>query len=82
MSIVKVTSSGQISIPKKLRKKIKAEYFICELKEGGYFFQPVETENTKEKKYRMKDLKAWNFKGKNPEEKDLSRRIDEIVYLL
>ena len=39
---------------------------------------PVETENNK---FTMEDLKKWNFKGKNPEEKDISRRIDELVYL-
>ncbi len=79
MDIVKVTTSGQISIPKKLRTKIKADYFMCVIKDGGYFFKPVETENSK---FTMDDLKKWNFKGKNPEEKDISRRIDELVYLL
>ena len=66
MDIVKVTTSGQISIPKKLRTKIKADYFMCVIKDGGYFFKPVETENNK---FTMQDLKKWNFKGKNPEER-------------
>lgn len=81
MDIVKVTTSGQISIPKKLRTKIKADYFMCVIKDGGYFFMPVETENTKEKKYTMKDLKNWSFKDNDPDT-DWSSKIDEIVYQL
>ncbi|MEK7145968.1 MAG: AbrB/MazE/SpoVT family DNA-binding domain-containing protein [Patescibacteria group bacterium] len=81
MSIVKVTTSGQISIPKELRKKIKAVYFTCELKGDGIFFRPINAlELPGEKKYSMEDFRKWSFKGKNPKEKNLAGKIDSIIY--
>ena len=32
------------------------------------------------KKFTIKDLKGFRFKGKDPKEKGLSQKIDEIVY--
>ena len=54
MNAVKVTTTGQISIPTEIRRKYK---------------------------YAMDDFKKFSFKGKNPKEKSLSRKVDEIVYL-
>lgn len=83
MNVVKVTTSGQISIPSNIRKKFSTSLFACEIYEGGIFFRPIEFQENKPKKYRytMDDFKKFNFKGRNPKEKDLARKIDEIVYL-
>lgn len=83
MNVVKVTTSGQISIPSEIRKKFNTSHFVCEIYEGGILFRPIEFQENKAKKYKytMDDFKKFSFKGKDPKEKDLARKIDEIVYL-
>ncbi len=39
------------------------------------------TKRNTQHKHTIDELKKFSFRGKNPKEKDLSRKIDEIVYL-
>lgn len=84
MNFVKVTSSGQVTLPKPLREKFKTDFFVCELSDGGILFLPVNLpeKSTSQKKYSISDFKEWKFKGKNPKEKTLTEKIDQIVYEL
>ena len=83
MNVVKVTTSGQITLPKELRKRFKTDLFFCELNSGGILFLPLEVKSKSHKKYKytMEDLKKWKFKGKNPKE-SYAERIDEIIYTI
>lgn len=83
MNVVKVTTSGQVSIPTEIRKSFKTSFYTCEIYEGGILFRPIELQETPSKKYKytIDDLKKFSFKGKNPKEKNLSGKIDEILYL-
>ena len=81
MNVVQVTSSGQISIPKALRDGFKTKIFICEKVPEGILFKPVETDTDPfPKKYTLKDLKRGMFNGKDPKEKNLASKIDDILY--
>ena len=81
MNVVQVTSSGQISIPKALRDGFKTKIFICEMVPEGILFKPVETDTDPfPKTYTLKDLKRGIFRSKNPKEKHLASKIDEILY--
>ena len=81
MNVVKVTTSGQITIPKEIRRSFENKLFICEQVEGTIVFKPLEDKFTHfPKKYTIKDLKQAMFKSKNPKEKDLAGKIDQIVY--
>lgn len=84
MNVVKVTTSGQITIPIEVRRKFKTQIFSCELTEEGFLFRPVEVQKTNPKKYKytMEEFKKWSFKSKNPKEHNLADKIDEIVYTL
>lgn len=81
MNFIKMTTNGQVTIPKIFREKMDTEYFICELEAGVVIFRPVELKKFKKKKakYSMDDLLSFSFKGKNPKE-DLVPQIDSIVY--
>ena len=83
MNVVKVTTSGQVSIPTEIRKSFKTSFYTCEIYEGGILFRPIELQENQPKKYKytIDDLKKFSFKGRNPKEKNLSAKIDEIVYL-
>lgn len=82
MNFVKVTTSGQITIPKEFRNKFATGFFTCELLEDGVFFKPVLIKKTRpqKKKYTLTEFKKWSFKGKHPEEKNLAGKIDQIIY--
>ena len=80
MNVVKVTTSGQISIPSNIRKKFKTDYFLCEERDGGIFFKSIHTSDPFEKKHTLKDLSKGIFKSKNPKETSLAYKIDEIIY--
>lgn len=82
MDFVKVTTSGQVSIPKKIRSQLSTNLFYCELTPEGVLFRPSNHELKKIKKnIAFKDLPQFTFKGKNPKETNLASHIDEIVYL-
>ena len=79
MNFVKATTSGQITIPKKIRNKFKTDYFVCQLSENGVLFVPVDLPKEAGKKpHSIKELKAWSFSSKNPKEKNLADKIDSI----
>lgn len=85
MNVVKVTTSGQITIPKEIRKRFKTQIFVCEAFEDGFIFRPVEVKLPGKKKYKytMDEFKAWKItKSKCPEETNLAGKIDEIVYTI
>lgn len=84
MNFIKVTTSGQVTIPKPFRTKFATDYYVCELEDRGILFRPVDigkTDKTK-KTYTMKDLTNWSFKGKNSREKNIASTIDQIIYNL
>ena len=82
MNIVKMTRNGQVTIPANMRRGLQTAYYICEISESGVLFKPVDLEKTKTKKvmFGMKDLKNWTFESKNPKEKNLAKKIDQILY--
>ncbi len=83
MEIFQITTSGQITIPKKIRKHLKTKHFTCERGEGDVLIlRPIGAKESFGKKaYSIKDLrKAIIKKSKCPEEKNLAGKIDEIVY--
>ncbi|KKU78594.1 MAG: hypothetical protein UY05_C0054G0005 [Candidatus Peregrinibacteria bacterium GW2011_GWA2_47_7] len=85
MNVVKVTTSGQITIPAEIRSKFKTQIFSCEFTEEGFLFRPVEVNQAKPKKYKYKmaDLKKWKIhKSKCPDEHNLAGKIDKIIYTL
>ncbi len=84
MNVVKVTTSGQITIPAEIRKKFKTKIFVCELTDEGFLFRPVELQKSKPKKYKytMDEFKAWSFKDTKCKDRNLADKIDEIVYTL
>lgn len=81
MPIVKVTTSGQISIPKNVRDTFKTKFFYCNLTVHGILYTPVEEKEAKKKKYTISDMKKFMFKDNDPD-KDWSSKIDKIVYQL
>lgn len=81
MNILKVTSSGQISIPKYLRVKYDTDYFQCNGTAEGILFSPIKKKEVAKKKYTIADMKKFMFKDNDPD-KDWSSKIDEIVYQL
>lgn len=83
MNVLKVTTSGQITIPTEIRGKFKTKIFVCELVEEGFLFRPIQVAAAKPKKYKytMEEFKKWKIKDtKCPEETKLADKIDEIVY--
>ena len=80
MNFIKMTTNGQVTIPKAFRDKFATDYYICELKGGVVLFRPVEMKvyPKKKVKYTMEDLKAFTFEDDNPG--DLSSEIDSVVY--
>ncbi|MBT4385097.1 hypothetical protein HOD30_05115 [Candidatus Peregrinibacteria bacterium] len=83
MKVVKVTTSGQISIPKVIRMKVNADCFTCELTPEGILFRPVDSpifKAQKDKKYDMKDLLNFKVKSKNKEQ--IAHKIDSIIYTI
>jgi bifunctional DNA-binding transcriptional regulator/antitoxin component of YhaV-PrlF toxin-antitoxin module len=84
MNIVKLSSSGQVTLPKKLREEFDTDTFAYERVDGGILFYPVNVEkmSTKrtQKKYSMDEFKAWSFESKNSKETNLAGKIDSIVY--
>lgn len=84
MNFIKVTTSGQVTIPKPFRTKFATDYYVCELENRGILFRPVHIGRTgkTKKMYTIKDLTNWSFKGKNPREKNIAQKIDQIVYTL
>lgn len=84
MNVVKVTTSGQITIPTEIRRKFKTQIFVCELTEEGFLFRPIEVQKSKPKKYKytMDEFKKWSFKDKKSKERNLADKIDDIVYTL
>ncbi len=80
MDIVKVTTSGQISIPRNVRNRFKTKFFYCRQTINGILFTPVEEKDMK-KKYTISDMKKFVFKDNDPD-KDWSSKIDQIVYEL
>ena len=83
MEIFQITTSGQITIPKKIRQNLGTKHFTCERGEGGILIlRPVGVEKKNEKKvYSVKDLReAIIKKSKCPKETNLAEKIDQIVY--
>lgn len=84
MNVIKLTTNGQVTIPKFFRDKFKTvQYYTCEVNEGGVLFKPLDNDGVIKKrstKYDITDLRKFRFKGRNPKEKNLSSKIDSIVY--
>lgn len=81
MNFTKITTNGQVTIPKAFRDRFQTEFYICELDEGAVVFRPIEIKkDEKKQKYTMKDFKNFSFKGKDPQEKHLSDKVDSITY--
>jgi bifunctional DNA-binding transcriptional regulator/antitoxin component of YhaV-PrlF toxin-antitoxin module len=83
MNVVKVTTSGQITIPIHLRRKLKTQMFFCDLTDEGLLFRPIEIQKTHQKKpkYTLEDFKKWKIKkSKCPTEHNLAQNIDKIIY--
>lgn len=80
--IVKMTRNGQITIPSTYRKNFNVSYYSCEIMKDGILFKPVEIKSmtARKAKFDIDDLKAWSFKSKNPKEKNVAKKIDQIVY--
>lgn len=81
MNFIKMTTSGQVTIPKQFRKHFDTDVFICNLENEAVVFRPVEVKRFRKRKakYTMKDFLAFTFEGKNPKE-SLVDQIDHIVY--
>ncbi len=83
MNVFQITTSGQITIPKRIREKLKTKHYTCERMEGDVLIlRPAHfTSQEDVKKYTIKDLReAIIKKSKCPEETNLAGKIDEIVY--
>lgn len=68
MDLYKITTSGQVTLPRVLRKNFGTDYFSAELIDGGILFRPVYVRRPAHpdpKPHKKKDLKGFHFKA-NP----------------
>ena len=83
MQTVKVTTSGQISLPKEYRQKFDTNIYKYEQKGNMIiiepFFEELQFYQTP-KKYTKEDLKKAVFISNDKKETNLAGRIDEILY--
>lgn len=83
MNVVRLSSSGQISLPKEYRDRFDTSLYEYEIK-GNYFLVTPMIKETGQyntsKKYSKKDLKKAIFSSRNKREKNLSQKIDKLLY--
>lgn len=84
MQTVKLTSSGQISLPKQYRDRFDTNIFEYKIIGNEFRAIPLVTDhyitNITGKKYTLKDLDKAIFTSKNKKETNLAGKIDEILY--
>jgi bifunctional DNA-binding transcriptional regulator/antitoxin component of YhaV-PrlF toxin-antitoxin module len=86
MNTVKVTSSGQITLPKIYRNQYNTSVYKYEIVDGEFRVRPFLENNNicdmRGSKYSLSDLKQIKFKSKSRADKykNLSVKIDEILY--
>lgn len=85
--VVKVTTSGQITLPKAFRDQFDTDIFSYEINGGTCVVRPIEVNLFGKslltgKKYTWDDLEEFIISSKCPEEKNITDQIDNIVYEL
>jgi len=75
MYITKITKKGQITIPSEYRKKLKAQYYIVEIKDNEIIIKPFKTLAGSLKKYAKKNKTIEEIMEE--EQKALEERIVE-----
>ncbi len=81
---VKLTNSGQISLPKQYRDRFNTNLFEYQIIGNQFTVKPLiidrQITDLVGTKYTLKDLEKAIFTSKNKKEKDLASKIDEILY--
>ncbi len=87
MKIIKVTSSGQVTLPKKFREKFDTDIFTYEIAGDHFIIIPVRVTKASSQKLpgkksqaTLKDLKKAMFHSKNRNLTNLSDQIDQSIY--
>lgn len=87
MNLVKVSSSGQITLPKAFRAKFDTKIYSYQIKDNEFVVVPVKIDLMSEDKqgknkakYTLKDLEKVIFTSKNKNEKNIADKIDNILY--
>ena len=75
MRLTKITKKGQITIPAEYRKKLKADYYIIELKNNELIIKPFNSPAGSLKKYAFKEKSTEEVLNK--EEKVLGETFFE-----
>jgi AbrB family looped-hinge helix DNA binding protein len=67
LTIAKITKKGQVTIPKKIREKLKSDVISFEVEEGKVVVKPIRSVAGSLQKYARKEIsykeareKAWN----------------------
>ena len=74
--VVKVTTSGQVTLPKAYRDKCDTNLFVYEIDGSTFVVQPLQIiPSVSNKKYKIKDAPKFVFSSKNKREKNLAGKI-------
>jgi bifunctional DNA-binding transcriptional regulator/antitoxin component of YhaV-PrlF toxin-antitoxin module len=93
MIIAKLSKNGQITLPKKYRDKVKAQYFVVSVKGNNCTFTPNKkneklkisgkdiSQPFKKKKGKtlLESLKGGMYNSKHLKEKNMAYKVDEIM---
>lgn len=84
MKTLKVSSSGQITLPRNFRNKYNTDIFTYEIHNNECTFIPIFMTiiqpKEKKKQYELKDLKKAIFHSKHQKNHHLSKEIDQTLY--
>lgn len=92
MNLVKVSSSGQITLPKVFRQKYGTNFYSYRISGDQLIVIPASVQQfnqvnpqivlpaPKKKQSLVQHLQKGIFKSKHPEVNNLSEKIDEVVY--
>ena len=77
--VLKLFNTGQVTLPKAWRDRIKTKNFIATEKDGGLFIQPIDTEKSDVTYYESSDgFGIFSEKGVDPE--SLITRIKKLQH--
>ena len=79
--VIKVTTSGQVTLPKAYREKYNTDVFVYEIEGSTFVVHPLQIRTqTGGKQFTSKDAAQFVFSSRNKREKNLGDQIDKILY--
>jgi len=79
--VVKVTTSGQVTLPKIYRDQYDTDLFIYEIEGTALIVKPLQIVGAKSSgKYKIQDAPKFVFSSKDKKEKNLATKIDNVLY--